>query len=70
MTHYDIWALVLLLVIRMRYLNRNLRLPICAEEGKHLPGHPEFCTLEAFKARVKELTPDDWNAECARAHGR
>lgn len=48
----------------MRYLNRNLRLPICAEEGKHLPGHPEFCTLEAFKARVEELTPVDWDMEC------
>ncbi|PSR78600.1 hypothetical protein PHLCEN_2v7347 [Hermanssonia centrifuga] len=51
--------------IRMRYQNRNLVLPICANEGKHLPGHPEFCTLAAFRDRVRELTPADWEAECA-----
>ncbi|KAL0566125.1 hypothetical protein V5O48_015895 [Marasmius crinis-equi] len=51
--------------VRMRYQNRNLPLPICADEGKHLPGSPEFCTLEAFRGRVKELTPVDWDAECA-----
>lgn len=52
--------------IRMRYQNRNMLLPICADEGKHLPGSPEFCTLEAFTERVKELTPADWETECAR----
>jgi acid phosphatase len=48
----------------MRYQNRNLALPVCAEEGKHLPGSPEFCTLAAFRERVKELTPVDWEREC------
>jgi len=42
-------------------------LPACAEEGKHLAGSPEFCTLKAFADRVKELTPSDWEAECAPA---
>ncbi|KAJ6486924.1 histidine phosphatase superfamily [Mycena sanguinolenta] len=51
--------------VRMRYQNKNMALPICAEEGKHLPGSPEFCTLAAFRERVKELTPVDWDAECA-----
>ncbi|KAJ7695455.1 histidine phosphatase superfamily [Mycena rosella] len=51
--------------VRMRYQNRNMALPICAEEGKHLAGSPEFCTLAAFRQRVKELTPVDWDAECA-----
>ncbi|KAJ7096717.1 histidine phosphatase superfamily [Mycena belliarum] len=51
--------------VRMRYQNRNLPLPVCAEEGKHLPGSPEFCTLAAFRQRVKELTPIDWDTECA-----
>jgi hypothetical protein len=41
------------------------RLPICAPEGKHLPGSPEFCTLEAFRERVQELTPTDWEVECS-----
>jgi len=50
--------------IRARYQNRNLMLPLCADEGKHLPGSPEFCTLHAFEERVNELTPRDWDAEC------
>ena len=53
----------------MRYQNQNKPLPLCAEEGKHLPGHPEFCTLAAFRQRVKELTPDDWEAECTYTPG-
>ncbi|KZV74189.1 phosphoglycerate mutase-like protein [Peniophora sp. CONT] len=51
--------------VRARYSNRNLILPSCSEEGKHLPGSPEFCTLEAFTERVSELVPNDWEAECS-----
>ncbi|KAJ7512066.1 histidine phosphatase superfamily [Mycena galericulata] len=51
--------------VRMRYQNKNMALPVCAEEGKHLAGFPEFCTLAAFRERVKELTPADWDNECA-----
>ncbi|GJJ10525.1 hypothetical protein Clacol_004751 [Clathrus columnatus] len=50
--------------IRMRYQNRTLPLPICAEHGKHLEGYPEFCTLEAFKEAVEDLIPYDFEAEC------
>ncbi|KZT70468.1 phosphoglycerate mutase-like protein [Daedalea quercina L-15889] len=58
--------------VRMRYQNRNLPLPICAGEGKHLPGSPEFCTLAAFRERIKQLTPVDWDTECApsKRHGK
>lgn len=49
----------------MRYQNRDMVLPTCAEEGKHLAGRPEFCTFEAFRARVRELTPTSWEEECA-----
>lgn len=51
-------------VVRARYQNRTLTLPLCQKVGDHLEGRPEFCTLEAFSRRVKELTPD-WEAECA-----
>ncbi len=51
--------------VRVRYQNQDKALPFCAEEGKHLPGSPEFCTLAAFRERVKELTPVNWEAECA-----
>ncbi|RPD65713.1 phosphoglycerate mutase-like protein [Lentinus tigrinus ALCF2SS1-7] len=55
--------------VRVRYQNENKILPLCAEEGKHLPGSPEFCTLAAFAERVRELTPKDWEAECAYVPG-
>ncbi|EGN92524.1 hypothetical protein SERLA73DRAFT_191032 [Serpula lacrymans var. lacrymans S7.3] len=51
--------------IRARYKNKNLMLPLCADEGKHLSGFPEFCTLSAFQKRVEELTPRDWESECS-----
>ncbi|KAF9226315.1 phosphoglycerate mutase-like protein [Gyrodon lividus] len=51
--------------VRMRYKNKNMVLPICAEERKHLPGSPEFCTFSAFRQRVKELTPVNWTSECS-----
>ncbi|KAF8589105.1 phosphoglycerate mutase-like protein [Ramaria rubella] len=54
--------------VRMRYQNRSLPLPICSEEGKHFPGSPEFCTLAAFRERVRELTPDDFERECTPAN--
>lgn len=50
--------------IRMRYQNKNMVLPLCAAEGDHLPGSPEFCTLKVFQDRVKALTPEDWDLEC------
>ncbi|KAG6915556.1 hypothetical protein DXG01_010961 [Tephrocybe rancida] len=53
--------------IRMRYQNKNMILPACAEEGKHLPGSPEFCSLAAFRERAKELTPADFESECVPA---
>ena len=40
-------------------------LPFCAQVGNHLEGNPEFCTLAAFRKRVKELTPTDWDSECS-----
>ncbi|KIY47319.1 phosphoglycerate mutase-like protein [Fistulina hepatica ATCC 64428] len=51
--------------VRMRYQNKNMALPMCADEGKHLPGSPEFCLLKVFRDRVKELTPLDYEAECS-----
>ncbi|TFK41610.1 histidine phosphatase superfamily [Crucibulum laeve] len=53
--------------VRMRYQNKNMFLPMCAEEGNHLEGSPEFCTLSAFRDRVKELIPRDWDTECSPA---
>jgi len=50
--------------VRMRYQNKDMVLPLCAAEGDHLPGSPEFCNFRAFKRRVKELTPEDWELEC------
>jgi acid phosphatase len=51
--------------VRMRYQNKNMILPLCQDEGKHLPGSPELCSLAVFQERVKELTPTEWDVECA-----
>ncbi|KIM85708.1 hypothetical protein PILCRDRAFT_816911 [Piloderma croceum F 1598] len=51
--------------VRMRYQNKDMVLPLCAAEGDHLPGSPEFCTLKVFQDRVKALTPEDWDLECS-----
>lgn len=53
--------------VRARYQNRTLFLPLCQKVGDHLEGHPEFCTLEAFSRRAKELTPN-WEVDCAVAN--
>ena len=50
--------------VRMRYQNQDVAIPYCKLEGNHLPGAPEFCTLKAFQERIRELTPEDWDAEC------
>ena len=49
----------------MRYQNKTMMLPACKADGNHLDGHPEFCTLAAFSEKVKELTPVNWEEECA-----
>jgi len=51
--------------VRMRYQNKTLILPACSAPTDHLMGHPEFCTLGAFQRRVDQLTPKDWEEECA-----
>ncbi|KAL5498675.1 hypothetical protein ACEPAH_2030 [Sanghuangporus vaninii] len=51
--------------VRVRYKNQNLSLPFCSSQGKHMEGHPEFCTFSAFQERVRELVPADWEAACS-----
>ncbi|TEB31839.1 phosphoglycerate mutase-like protein [Coprinellus micaceus] len=51
--------------IRMRSQNKSIKLPLCAGEGQHLPGHPEFCTLQAFKDGMEAVIPLDWDKECS-----
>ncbi|EPQ29696.1 uncharacterized protein PFL1_02916 [Pseudozyma flocculosa PF-1] len=58
--------------VRVRYGDRTMKLPACADQGKHYEGHPELCTLEAFRGIVKELQhPKGWNWEqqCAVGQG-
>ncbi|KAK0552889.1 hypothetical protein OC846_002727 [Tilletia horrida] len=53
--------------IRVRYGDQTLRLPACAGPGKHLDGHEEFCTVDAFREIVESLRHPDglsWEAEC------
>jgi acid phosphatase len=53
--------------VRLRFNARNLRLPACAPEGKHLPGsNGEVCTFEAFKDAVRdvEVSSAEWRGLC------
>ncbi|CAO3620405.1 unnamed protein product [Cunninghamella echinulata] len=51
--------------VRVRFNNKVLQLPGCAEKGKHHSnGDQSFCTLEAFKKIVEDQVPIDWTAEC------
>lgn len=50
--------------VRVRYNDRVLRLPGCAEEGRHLPGDNSFCTLRAFKEIIDKITPRSYKEEC------
>lgn len=63
--HSHLTSCLPVLVVRVRYQNKDMQLPACAKEGNHLPGHPEFCTYAAFQARMRELIPDDWDAACS-----
>ncbi|KAN0059671.1 hypothetical protein ACQY0O_008243 [Thecaphora frezii] len=58
--------------VRIRYGDRTMQLPACADKGKHLEGRPEFCTLEAFRGIVRQLRhPQGWSWEqqCAVGQG-
>ncbi|GEM10048.1 acid phosphatase [Rhodotorula toruloides] len=53
--------------VRLRFNARNLRLPACAPEGKHLAGSEgEVCTFEAFKDAVRdvEVSMKEWRGLC------
>lgn len=54
--------------VRVRYGDRDMRLPACAPKGKHYEGRPELCTLEAFMDIAKSLQHSKgwtWEQQCA-----
>lgn len=53
--------------VRMRYGDKEMRLPACQAPGDHLAGRGEFCTLEAFTRAVNALRHPrglTWEQEC------
>ncbi|EST07776.1 Histidine phosphatase superfamily, clade-2 [Kalmanozyma brasiliensis GHG001] len=58
--------------VRVRYGDRDMKLPACAAPGKHYEGKPELCTLEAFKEIAKSLQHPkgwSWEQQCAVGQG-
>ncbi|KAF7731246.1 hypothetical protein EC973_000662 [Apophysomyces ossiformis] len=52
--------------VRVRYNNKVLELPGCADKGNHhANGDKSLCTLDAFKKIVKDSIPDNWAEECS-----
>ncbi|GAB5592234.1 hypothetical protein Unana1_07134 [Umbelopsis nana] len=51
--------------VRVRYQDKIMKLPGCAEQGKHHPnGDQSLCTLTAFREAVDSSIPKDWAEEC------
>ena len=50
--------------VRVRYNDKLLQLPGCAQQGDHYEGDATLCTLEAFQKIVQEQVPQDWAEEC------
>jgi acid phosphatase len=51
--------------VRVRYQDKIMKLPGCAETGKHHPnGDQSLCTLAAFREAVDKQIPKDWAEEC------
>jgi acid phosphatase len=50
--------------VRLRFNDKVMRVPACAQPGNHLEGDDSFCTLETFKRVVDGFTPRNWKAEC------
>lgn len=58
--------------VRVRYGDRDMKLPACSAKGKHFEGRPELCTLEAFKEIAKTLQHPKgwtWEQQCAVGQG-
>ncbi|CBQ72050.1 related to acid phosphatase ACP2 precursor [Sporisorium reilianum SRZ2] len=58
--------------VRVRYGDRDMKLPACAAQGKHFDGRPELCTLEAFMGIAKSLQHPKgwtWEQQCAVGQG-
>nr|POE72959.1 putative acid phosphatase spbc4.06 [Quercus suber] len=63
--------------VRLRYNDRPITLPFCAEPGRHLSTDDaegvdgkQFCTLAAFKEAADAVTPRDWRKECKTNLGK
>ncbi|KAH0834797.1 hypothetical protein J3R83DRAFT_10398 [Lanmaoa asiatica] len=54
--------------VRMRYKNKNLVLPMCAKEGDHLAGSPEFCTLIHHLRRLPGLGKSSTSSRLVNAN--
>ncbi|KAI8149180.1 histidine phosphatase superfamily [Fennellomyces sp. T-0311] len=50
--------------VRVRYNDKLLQLPGCAQKGEHYEGDATLCTLEAFQKIVKDQVPENWTEEC------
>ncbi|CAO3662946.1 unnamed protein product [Umbelopsis ramanniana] len=51
--------------VRVRYQDKLMKLPACADAGKHHPnGDKSLCTLAAFREAVDNQIPKDWAEEC------
>ncbi|KAF2756906.1 phosphoglycerate mutase-like protein [Pseudovirgaria hyperparasitica] len=50
--------------VRVRYNDKVMQVPACAQPGKHFEDDTTLCTLAAFKGVVDAFTPRSWKGAC------
>ncbi|KAK5210341.1 hypothetical protein LTR41_004009 [Exophiala xenobiotica] len=52
--------------VRVRYNDKVMKVPACAQPGNNYQGDETLCTFEAFKRVVDGYTPRNWKVQCGR----
>jgi len=52
--------------VRVRYNDKVMKVPACAQPGNNYQGDETLCTFEAFKRVVDGYTPKNWKVQCGQ----
>ncbi|OAG34831.1 hypothetical protein AYO21_10993 [Fonsecaea monophora] len=52
--------------VRIRYNDRVMKIPACAQPGNNYRGDESLCTFEAFKRVADGYVPKNWKVQCGQ----
>ncbi|KIW31206.1 hypothetical protein, variant [Cladophialophora immunda] len=52
--------------VRIRYNDRVMKIPACAQPGNNYRGDASLCTFEAFKRVADGYVPKNWKVQCGQ----